>query len=103
MVFTKFLEMVNQHAPLVILTDDDRAMTNAYSKVLWPLLGTKHRLYQWHLMKNVMKNLSAKLGNKWTLFINDLYKCFGEIDVSKFLSQWDGIKTSYPLASTYLS
>ncbi|CAB4405287.1 unnamed protein product [Rhizophagus irregularis] len=43
-VFTKFLEMVNQHAPLVILTDDDRAMANAYTKVLWPL-GTKHRLY----------------------------------------------------------
>ncbi|CAB4478770.1 unnamed protein product [Rhizophagus irregularis] len=101
-VFTKFLEMVNQHAPLVILTDDDRAMANAYSKVLRPL-GTKYRLCQWHLMKNVMKNLSAKLGNKWTSFINDLYKCFGEMDISKFLSQWDVIKTSYPLTSTYLS
>ena len=44
-VFTKFLEMVNQHAPLVILTDDDRAMANAYLKVLHPF-GTKHRLCQ---------------------------------------------------------
>ena len=82
-VFTKFLEIVNQHAPLVILTDDNCAMANAYTKVLQPL-GTKYRLCQWHLMKNVMKNLSAKLGNNWTLFIKDLYKCFGKMDVSEF-------------------
>jgi hypothetical protein len=44
-VFSKFLEMVNQHAPLVILTDDDRAMANAYVKILKPM-GTKHRLCQ---------------------------------------------------------
>ena len=50
-----------------------------------------------------MKNLSAKLGNNWTSFIKDLYKCFGEMDTSEFLSQWNIIKTSYPLASTYLS
>ncbi|CAG8851737.1 18835_t:CDS:2, partial [Gigaspora margarita] len=31
-IFTKFLKMVNQHAPAVILTDDDHAMANAYSK-----------------------------------------------------------------------
>ena len=49
-VFNKFLKMVNQHTPLVILTDNDHAMANAYTKILHPL-GTKHRLYQWHLMK----------------------------------------------------
>src|SRR2546430_12086401 len=101
-VFSKFPEMVNQHAPLVILTDDDRAMANAYTKVLQPL-GTKHRLCQWHLMKNVMKNLAAKLGNNWTLFIKDLYKCFEEMAVLEFLSLWDTLKTSYPSTSTYLS
>ncbi|CAG8652739.1 36987_t:CDS:2 [Racocetra persica] len=51
---------INQHALAVILTDDDHAIANAYSKVLQPL-GTKHRLCQWHLIKNIMKNLSAKL------------------------------------------
>ena len=100
-VFTKFLEMVNQHAPLVILTDDDRAMANAYTKILQPL-GTKHRLCQWHLMKNVMKNLAVKLGNDWTLFIKNLYKCFGKIDISEFLSDWEALKTTYPSAATYL-
>ena len=41
-VFTKFLEMVNQQ---VILTDDDHAMANAYTKALQPF-GTKHLLFQ---------------------------------------------------------
>src|SRR5436190_17020477 len=100
-VFTKFLEMVNQHAPLVILTDDDRAMANAYTKILQPL-GTKHRLCQWHLMKNVMKNLCAKLSTNWSAFIKEFYKCLGEMDISSFLSQWNLLKTSYPSASSYL-
>ena len=100
-VFSKFLEMVNQHAPLVILTDDDRAMANAYTKILHPL-GTKHRLCQWHLMKNVMKNLSSKLSTNWSIFIKEFYKCLGEMDISRFLSQWDLLKTSYPSASSYL-
>jgi len=101
-VFSKFLEMVNQHAPLVILTDDDRAMANVYTKILQPF-GTKHRLCQWHLMKNVMKNLCAKLSTNWSTFIKELYKCLGEMDISSFLSQWDSLKTCYPAASTYLS
>ncbi|CAG8621168.1 9243_t:CDS:2 [Gigaspora margarita] len=67
----------------IILTDDDHAMANAYSKVLQPL-GTKHCLYQWHLMKNVMKNLSAKLNMNWSAFIRDFYKCLEEIVVSSF-------------------
>jgi hypothetical protein len=101
-IFTKFLEMVNHHAPLVFLTDDDRAISNAYTRVLQPL-GTKHRLCQWHLMKNIVKNLSAKLGNNWSSFIKDLYKCLEKMDISEFLSHWDALKNSYPSALTYLT
>ncbi len=100
-IFTKFLKMVNQYASLIILTDDDHAIANAYTKVLQPL-NTKYHLYQWHLMKNVIKNLSAKLGNNWTLFIKNFYKCLEKTDILEFLSQWDILKTSYPSASTYL-
>jgi len=53
-------------------------------------------------MKNVMKNLSAKLGNNWTSFIRDLYKCFGKLDISEFLSSWNALKISYPSAEAYL-
>ncbi|CAG8814485.1 20556_t:CDS:10, partial [Gigaspora margarita] len=100
-VFAKFLKMVNSHAPKVILTDDDYANTNAYAKVLQPL-NTKHHLCQWHLMKNIMKNLSAKLSTNWSAFIRDLYKCFGEMDISNFLKQWNILQTLYSPAATYL-
>ncbi len=56
--------MDNHYAPLVILTDDDRAIANAYTKVL-KLMGTKHRLCQWYLIKNIMKNLCLKLSSNW--------------------------------------
>ncbi|CAB5378286.1 unnamed protein product [Rhizophagus irregularis] len=50
-----------------------------------------------------MKNLFAKLDNKWTSFINDLYKYLREIDISKFFSQWDVIKTSYPCINLFIT
>jgi len=44
-IFSKFLNMVNNNAPLVLLTDDDQAIANAHKKILEPL-KTKHRLCQ---------------------------------------------------------
>ena len=52
--------------------------------------------------ENVIKNLSVKLDNNWTLFIKDFYKCLEKTDISEFLSQQDILKTSYLSASTYL-
>ena len=100
-IFTKFLEIVNQHAPLVIFTNDNYTIANAYTKILQPL-NTKYHLYQWYLIKNVMKILSAKLDNNWILFIKDFYKCLEKIDISEFFSQQDILKISYLSASTYL-
>ncbi|CAG8592951.1 13552_t:CDS:2, partial [Racocetra fulgida] len=103
--YSRFNDIIvydNTYKTNLILTDDDHAMANAYFKVLQPL-GTKHHLCQWHLIKNVMKNLSSKLNMNWSTFIKDFYKCLGEIDVLNFLSQWNMLKISYPLAVTYLS
>lgn len=100
-IFSKFLEMVGNNAPSVLLTDDDRAMVNAYTNVLNPL-GTRHRLCQWHLLKNVMKNLISKLGNTWQSFISKLYKCLGKIDPLDFQAEWEELKSLYPNATSYL-
>ena len=100
-IFSKFLEMTSGHAPSVLLTDDDKAMANAYVKVLKPF-GTRHRLCQWHLLKNVMKNLIGKLGNTWRSFIGQLYKCLGKIDAYEFQISWEELKSSYPDANSYL-
>jgi uncharacterized protein involved in tellurium resistance len=93
--------MVNHNAPLVILKDDDRAIANAYSNVFEPI-GIKHRLCQWYLLKNVMKNLIGKLGNKWQQFIGELYKCLNELDLNEFQSCWENLKISYPDSCQYL-
>lgn len=93
--------MVGNNTPSVILTDDDRAMGNAYTNVLKPL-GTRHRLCQWHLLKNVMKNLIGKLGNTWNSFIGQLYKCLGKLDPCDFQAEWENLKTLYPDITSYL-
>ncbi len=100
-IFSKFLNMVNYNAPLVLLTDDDRAIASAYKKILEPL-NTKHRLCQWHLLKNVMKNLIGKLGNKWQQFIGQLYTCLNESDPYEFQNYWENLKTLYPDSNQYL-
>src|SRR6266540_2644666 len=93
--------MINYNAPLVLLTDDDRAIANAYKKIL-ELLNTKHRLCQWHLLKNIMKNLIRKLGNKWQQFIGQLYTCLNESDPYEFQNYWENLKTLYPDSNQYL-
>ena len=100
-IFSKFIEMVNGNPPSVLLTDEDLAMTNAYMKVLNPL-GTRHRLCQWHLLKNVVKNLVGKLGNTWQSFIGHLYKCLGKLDPTDFQVEWESLKNLYPDAASYL-
>src|SRR6266540_5970192 len=94
--------MINYNAPLVLLTDNDRAIASAYKKIL-ELLNTKHRLCQWHLLKNVIKNLVGKLGNKWQQFIGQLYTCLNKSDPHEFQNHWKILKTSYPDSNQYLS
>ncbi|CAG8723336.1 15183_t:CDS:10 [Gigaspora margarita] len=52
--------------------------------------------------KKIERNLSMKLGTNWSAFIRDLYKCFGEMDILNFLTQWDTLKTLYSPVATYL-
>ena len=99
--FNKFLEITNNKAPQVLLTDDDKAIANAYTQT-FKLRDTKHRLCQWHLLKNVMKNLIGKLGNNWQSFIKDFYSCLEEIDLSNFHDLWCTLKKNYPNATSYL-
>ncbi|CAB5394665.1 unnamed protein product [Rhizophagus irregularis] len=51
-LFNSFLELVNYQAPSVLLTDNDSAMGSAFS-VTFNNYETKHRLCQWHLVKNI--------------------------------------------------
>ena len=66
--FTNFLKIVNNTSLKVFLTDEDQAIIKAVDLIFQPH-GTKHALYLWHLMKNVVKNLNGILGFKWVEFI----------------------------------
>ena len=85
--FNTFLKMVNNHAPKVFLTDEDYTIIKAVGQV-FELLGTKHALCLWHLLKNVTKNLNGSLGIVWSEFIKSFYKCLNEYE-EDFLNKWE--------------
>src|SRR5688572_15504556 len=86
-LFDSFLELANNHAPQVLLTDNDSAMALAFTKTFEPF-GTKHRLCLWHLLKNVMINLTSKLGTQWKPFLKAFYGCLKELEIPDFLNKW---------------
>ncbi|CAG8778418.1 3059_t:CDS:2, partial [Gigaspora margarita] len=101
LIFLEFLKIVNMKAPQVLLTDDDKGISNAYNNPFY-YYDTKHHLCQWHLLKNVMKNLISKLGNQWSNFIKRFYKCLEECDQITFNEMWNFLKNDYSKAVAYL-
>ena len=100
-LFSSFLELANNHAPQVLLTDNDSAMALAFTRTFEPF-GTKHRLCLWHLLKNVMINLTSKLGSQWKLFLKAFYECLNELEISDFLNKWNKLSSDFPNAAEYL-
>ncbi|CAG8841571.1 40497_t:CDS:2, partial [Gigaspora margarita] len=101
-VFSTFLKMVNNYAPKVFFTDEDSAIIKANDQIFQPF-GTKHVLCLWHLLKNVMKNLSSILESDWAMFIKSFYKCLDEYEEKNFIEKWEQLKAHYPKAVKYLS
>jgi hypothetical protein len=100
-LFTSFLELVNYQAPNVLLTDNDSAMGSAFN-VTFKHFETKHRLCQWHLVKNITTNLISKLGSSWQLFLKSFYSCLYETKEINFNIAWDSLKAQFPEAVSYL-
>ena len=98
-IFSEFLNMVNNKAPQVLLTDDDKGIANAYNNT-FRQCGTKHRLCQWHLLKNVMKNLASTLNNQWSNFVDQFYECLKEHKQAAFNELWASLKNNYSLFGT---
>ncbi len=70
--FTSFLKMVNNHPLKVFLIDEDQAIIKAVD-LIFISYRTKHILYLWHLLKNVIKNLNKVLESSWVEFIKHFY------------------------------
>ncbi|CAG8846877.1 36715_t:CDS:1, partial [Gigaspora margarita] len=100
--FNTFLEIVNNNAPKIFLTNEDQAIIKAINQV-FQLFGTKHALYLWHLFKNIIKNLQGILKSKWAIFIRQFYKCLDKYDENNFKIQWEKLKNDFPESINYLN
>ena len=63
---------------------------------------TKHRLCQWHLIKNITTNLISKLGSNWQSFLKNFYSCLYKTKEMNFNLAWDSLKVQFPEAVSYL-
>lgn len=100
-LFNSFLELVNYQAPKVLLTDNDSAMGSAFS-ITFGNYETKHRLCQWHLIKNITTNLMSKLGSNWQSFLSNFYSCLYKTKEENFNLAWTSLKAKFPDAVSYL-
>jgi len=77
------------------------AMALTFTKIFEPF-GTKHHLCLWHLLKNVMTNLTSKLGLQWKPFLKAFYECLNELEIPNFLNKWIKLNSDFPNAVNYL-
>lgn len=100
-LFDTFLQLVNHQAPKVLLTDNDSAISSAYN-ITFKNAGTKHRLCQWHLVKNITTNLISKLNSDWKPFLSNFYACLNETNETNFNLAWNSLKDKFSEAASYL-
>jgi hypothetical protein len=98
--FNAFLKLVNNYSPRVILTDEDKAMSQAILITFGQ--NTKHVLCIWHLWKNVIKNLANILGTKWREFTKSFYECIREYEVDAFMIKWQQLKENFSDSKPHL-
>lgn len=55
--FTSFLKIVSNFLPKILLINKDQAIIKV-ADLVFASHETKHALYLWHLMKNLVKNLT---------------------------------------------
>ncbi|CAB4378322.1 unnamed protein product [Rhizophagus irregularis] len=100
-VFNTFLKFVNNYSPKVMLTDEDKAISQAIEITLFGQ-NTKHVLCIWHLWKNVIKNIANVLGTKWREFTKSFYDCIREYEVDNFIIKWQQLKENFPDSKSHL-
>ena len=98
--FESFLKMVNNNPPKVILTDEDKAISQAIQNVFGQ--NSKHVLCIWHLWKNVIKNLCSILGTNWHNFTKAFYECTKEYEVDNFITKWQQLQIDFPDCKVHL-
>ncbi|CAG8671174.1 9695_t:CDS:2 [Cetraspora pellucida] len=83
-----------------ILTDKDLVLL---SSICNELSHVKHQLCIWHLEQNLIKNLTKKLGNKFTAFSKDFKTTMIQNTEELFKPSWDQLLIMYPEVESYMN
>ncbi|XP_058075804.1 protein FAR1-RELATED SEQUENCE 5-like [Magnolia sinica] len=93
-LFRTFCDAMCRKEPQTILTDQDKAMSNAI-KIELP--GTVHRICVWHMFQNACKHLSHLFCSSKS-FGNDFSRCVYDFDEEhEFLEAWEKMIMKYNL------
>ncbi|XP_058076319.1 protein FAR1-RELATED SEQUENCE 5-like [Magnolia sinica] len=93
-LFRTFCDAMCKKEPQTILTDQDKAMSNAI-KIELP--GTVHRICVWHMFQNACKHLSHLFCSSKS-FGNDFSRCVYDFDEEhEFLEAWERMIMKYNL------
>ncbi|WJX56896.1 hypothetical protein P8452_42510 [Trifolium repens] len=84
---------MGEHKPVVIITDQDQAMTNAVEVVF---KGSSHRFCMWHILRKLSEKVGSLNGNKE--FSSRLKSCVWNSESSEeFELNWNTIISDYNL------
>ncbi|KAL2316947.1 hypothetical protein Fmac_030823 [Flemingia macrophylla] len=93
-LFKTFLTAMNDHYPVSITTDQDRAIQTAVSQV-FP--QTRHCISKWHVLREGQEKL-AHVCNMHPNFQIELYNCINLTEtIEEFDSSWNSIINKYEL------
>ncbi|GAU52020.1 hypothetical protein TSUD_418370, partial [Trifolium subterraneum] len=93
-LFEAFLKAMGGNKPILIITDQDQAMTNAVEEVFE---GSSHRFCMWHILKKLSEKVGGSL-NENKIFMNCLKSCIWNSESSdEFEVKWNNIISDYQL------
>jgi hypothetical protein len=93
-LFESFLKAMGGHKPILIITHQDQAMTNAVAEVFEE---SSHRFCMWHILKKLSEKVGGSL-NENKSFMNCLKSCIWNSESSEeFEEKWNNIISEYKL------
>ncbi|XP_074369740.1 protein FAR1-RELATED SEQUENCE 5-like [Apium graveolens] len=94
MVLKTWLEAVDNNPPIIIITDQDIALSNAIAEVM---PNTNHTYCTWHISSKFPEKIST-LYTQYSEFKTDFNACiYKSLSPTEFEGRWEDLKEKYDL------